>query len=271
MEFVTVDGDDVPALGLGTWQITGPACERAVRDALELGYRHIDTAQAYDNEQQVGAALNGADVDRNEIFLTTKVWHENVAHEDVLRTTEESLRKLETDYLDLLLIHWPVDDVPFEETLDAMMELQSDDKVRHIGVSNFTPSQLERAADHAPVVCNQVEYHPYLGQQDLLEAARELGVALTAYSPLARGRVVDDPTLRQIGDAHGKSPAQITLRWFVQQDDVITIPKASSHNHRAANFEIFDFELTDDEMHQIFELDEGDRIIDPSFAPTWEN
>ncbi len=271
MEFVTVDGDDVPALGYGTWQITGPACRRAVRDALELGYRHIDTAQAYENERQVGQAIGEADVDRDEIFLTTKIWHRNLAPDDLVRTAEQSLERLQTDYVDLLLIHWPVDDVPLEASLDAMMQLRDDDKVRHLGVSNFTPSLLHRALEHAPVVCNQVEYHPYLGQQTLLEIARENDLMLTAYSPLARGRAADDPTLREIADRHDKSAAQVALRWLLQQERVATIPKAAGHDHRVANAEIFDFELSDEEMETIFELDEGQRIIDPSFAPDWEN
>ena len=270
MEYVTVNGDDVPALGLGTWQISGPACRRAVRDALAVGYRHIDTAQAYGNEAEVGSGIADADIDRDEVFLTTKVWHRNLAHDAVLRTTDESLQKLGTDYVDLLLIHWPVDDVPLRETLDAMMELRDRGKARHIGVSNFTPSLLERAIDHAPIACNQVEYHPYLGQGSLLKIARTHDLMLTAYSPLARGRVTSDPTLTAIADDHDKTAAQVALRWLVQQDRVSTIPKAASHDHRVANFDIFDFELSDDEMEKVNALERGQRVIDPGFAPDWE-
>lgn len=271
MEYVEIQDAEIPALGFGTWQISGPACGRAVRDALEIGYRHIDTAQAYENEREVGRGIAEADVDRNELFLTTKVWHRNLKHDDVIRTSEQSLRRLDVEYVDLLLIHWPVEEIAFQETLDAMRSLQNDDKVRYIGVSNFTPPQLEQALEHAPLLCNQVEYHPFLGQTDLLEFVREHDMMLTAYSPLARGRVPKNDTLQSIGEHYDKTAAQVALRWLVQQENVATIPKASDHQHRVENFEIFDFELTDEEMAQIYELDRGQRIIDPSFAPSWEN
>lgn len=271
MQYVTVQGEEIPALGLGTWQITGPACQRAVTDALDLGYRHIDTAQAYDNEQQVGRGLAESEVDRDEIFLTTKVWHKNLTQNEVVATTDQSLSKLGTDYVDLLLVHWPVDDVPFKETFDAMRHLRNEEKVRHLGVSNFPPSKLEEALDYAPLLCNQVEYHPFLAQTDLLELCRENDMMLTAYSPLARGHALRDPTLKEIGESHDKSPAQVILRWLIQQDNVAAIPKAASHQHRVANLEIFDFELTDEQMATIHDLDRNQRIIDPSFAPDWEN
>lgn len=271
MEYVNVQGEEIPALGFGTWQITGPACQRAVLDALRIGYRHIDTAQAYENERQVGEGIAASDVDREEIFLTTKVWHRNVSHDATIRTTEQSLNRLDTDYLDLLLIHWPVEDVPVEETLDAMLELKEQEKVRNIGVSNFPPSKLQQAVDHAPIICNQVEYHPFLGQRRLLELSEEHDLMLTAYSPLARGRVLQDSTLETIGGRHDKSPAQVVLRWLIQQERVAAIPKAASHDHRVSNIDIFDFELSDDEMDDIFALDKGLRIIDPSFAPVWED
>jgi len=271
MEYVDVQGENIPALGFGTWQITGPACERSVRDALEIGYRHIDTAQAYENEREVGRAIADADVDRDELFLTTKVWHRNLKHDDVIRTSEQSLRRLDVEYLDLLLVHWPVEEIAFQETLDAMRSLQNDDKVRHIGVSNFTPTQLEQALEHAPLLCNQVEYHPFLAQDSLLEVLRDNEMMLTAYSPLARGRVPENTTLQTIAERHGKTPAQVALRWQTQQENVATIPKAGDHQHRVENFDIFDFELTDDEMQKIADLDRGQRIIDPSFAPDWEN
>lgn len=270
MEYVTVQGEEIPALGFGTWQISGPGCARAVRDALEIGYRHIDTAQAYENEQHVGDGIQESPVDRDEIFLTTKVWHKNLARQSVLRTTEQSLRRLGTDYVDLLLIHWPVDDVPLAETLNAMVDLKEEGKARNIGVSNFPPSRLREAADHSSILCNQIEYHPYLAQHEILEIARERELMVTAYSPLARGRIPRDETLQKIGSRYDKSAAQVGLRWLVQQDNVSAIPKAASHEHRVANFEIFDFELSDEEMETIAGLDRGLRIIDPSFAPDWE-
>lgn len=264
-------GDRVPKLGFGTWQLKGRDCRKGVLDALQMGYRHVDTAQAYENEEQVGRGIAESSVDREDIWLTTKVWHTNVAHDDVVSSMEDSLRRLGTDYVDLLLIHWPVDDVPVTETLDAMMELVEQQKVHHIGVSNFTPTQLREAADHAPIACNQVEYHPFLAQTELLEVCRDRGILLTAYSPLARGQVLSDDTLRDIGQAHGKSAAQVALRWLVQQSHVAAIPKASSAEHRRANLDIFDFRLSDHEMETIHSLDRNERIIDPSFAPTWEN
>lgn len=270
MEYVDVQGTEVPALGFGTWQLEGRECREGVEHALSLGYRHIDTAQAYQNENLVGEAIDASSVSRDDVFLTTKVWRTQAAADDVVSSTEESLRKLKTDYVDLLLIHWPVDDVPFEETLEAMNELRESGKARHIGVSNYTPPQFRTAIEAAPVATNQVEYHPYLGQEDLLEIVDAHDLMLTAYSPLARGRVLEDETLTEIGRSHDKSPAQVALRWLVQQDRVSAIPKAASADHREANLEIFDFELSDDEMARIDDLECGDRVIDPSFAPDWE-
>ncbi len=270
MEFVDVQETRIPALGFGTWMMEGRDCRQGVEHALSLGYRHIDTAQIYKNEAEVGRALEASNVVRDDIFLTTKVWRTNVAADAVGPSIDDSLEKLRTDYVDLLLIHWPVDDVPVEETLEAMIEAKEAGKVRHIGVSNFPPTQMRQALDQADIACNQVEYHPFLAQRDLLEISRDHDAMLTAYSPLARGRVVDDTTLTDIGDRHGKSGAQIALRWLIQQDNVGAIPKASSPEHREANIEIFDFELTDDEMARIHDLDRSQRILDPDFAPDWE-
>lgn len=270
MEYLHAQETKVPALGFGTWRITGPACTRSVKDALDIGYRHIDTAQAYDNEREVGMAMEESGVDRDEIFLTTKLWHSNLKHNDVIRTAEQSLRRLQTEYVDLLLIHWPVEEVSFQETLDAMLSLYNNDKVRHLGVSNFTLSQLKKAIDLAPIFCNQIEYHPFLSQEAQLEFAREHDLMVTAYSPLAGGRVARDETLQKIGERHDKTAAQVVLRWLLQQDNVCAIPKAESHQHRVDNFDLFDFELSEEEMQEIFELDRGQRIIDPSFAPDWE-
>jgi len=269
MKYVEVDGEQIPKLGLGTWQIEGDDAREAVRHALEIGYRHIDTAQAYENEKQVGEGISESPVDRDDIFLTTKVWKDNARPQDVRSSTEESLRKLDTEYVDLLLLHWPVDDVPVSETLNAMAELKNEGKTRHIGVSNFTPGQLAEARSVQPVVTNQVEYHPYLDQSDLLEQVREEGMFLTAYSPLARGQVIQDEVLDNIGQKYGKSGAQVALRWQLQQDDVVTIPKASSAGHRKANMDVFGFELTDEEMDRVSSLSRGERLIDPSFAPDW--
>ena len=298
----TIQGDDVPALGLGTYQLKGDACREGVRHALSLGYRHIDTAEMYGNEEAVGQGLQDANVNRDAVFLTTKVWHTHLAPEDVRTAAESSLRKLQTDYVDLLLIHWPNPSVPLEATLDAFLDLQAQGTTRHIGVSNFPPDLLHRTLDHTSIFCNQVEYHPFLSQQPLLEMAREHDVLLTAYSPLAQGDVLrrdisprralkalrrngapstrimeaaknllgtGPSVLKSLGEKYGKSPAQIALRWLVQQDHVAAIPKAASAEHRVANFDVFDFELSDAEMHLIHGLAQGDRHVDPHFAPDW--
>jgi 2,5-diketo-D-gluconate reductase B len=267
MIYASVKGARVPALGFGTWELRGEDCRDSVEDALAVGYRHIDTAQMYGNEAEVGTALRNAGVDRADIFLTTKIWHDKLASEDVGRSTEESLRRLKTEYVDLLLIHWPSERVPLEQTLDAMLELQQAGKTRHIGVSNFTPELFSRAAGHAPDFCIQVEYHPFLSQQPLLALARQVDALLTAYSPVARGRVLSDPTIKEIGGKHGKNPVQVTLRWLLQQENVAAIPKAASPEHRRSNFDVFDFELNEEEMRRMSNLARGERLVSPRQAP----
>lgn len=263
-------GTQVPALGFGTWQLEEGDCTEGVRHALELGYRHIDTAQIYGNEAEVGAGMASSDVSREDVWLTTKVWYEKASAEAVKRSTEESLRKLRTEYVDLLLFHWPNDATPMEETLGAMDELRERGLTRHIGVSNFTPTHLKRALAIAPVAAIQVEYHPFLAQEPLLALCREHGLMLTAYSPLARGGVLEDSTLTEIGERHGKSAAQVTLRWLVDQPQVSAVPKAASAEHRKANLAL-DFELSDEERKAIDGLARGERVIDPDFGPDWEN
>ena len=248
---VEVQGVAVPALGFGTWQITGPEAADHVRDALEMGYRQIDTARAYHNEREVGRGIAESGVPREEVFLTTKVPEEQAEPDAVMASAEASLRDLGTDYVDLLLLHWPNPRVPLEDTLGAMAALAEDGRARRIGVSNFPPDLLEQALELAPVFCDQVEYHPFTDQRALLELCRERDVLLTAYSPLARGRVARDRTLRQIGERHGKSPGQVALRWLLDQPGVSPIPKASSRQRRAENLDVFDFELTDDDRAAI--------------------
>lgn len=270
MEHLEIQGDRVPALGFGTWQLEGHACVEGVEDALAIGYRHIDTAQGYDNEEQVGDGIRRNGISRDDIFLVTKVRPSNFRHDDAQTSTRASLQKLGTDYVDLLLLHWPNEDVPLEETLGALAELQQEGAVRHIGVSNFPPSLAARANDITRIFANQVEYHPFLSQPKLRRQAVELDYMLTAYSPLGQGRVMEDETLAEIGRAHDKSAPQVALRWLLQQDHVSAIPKAASEEHRRSNFDIFDFELSEDEMRRIDELDEGRRIIDPEDGPDWE-
>lgn len=271
MIYIDLDDDCVPALGLGTWQLKGDDARAAVAHALDLGYRHVDTAQAYENEKEVGAGLRAADVDRDDVFLTTKVWLDNLPYRKLIASADASLRRLDVDYVDLLLLHWPSDEVEMAESLDALQEVQHAGKARHIGVSNYPPALVREARKLAPgLVCDQVEYHPFLSQEKLLDAVREHGMFLTAYSPLARGGVLDDGAVQEIAEAHGKSPAQVALRWLLQQDRVAAVPKASTDAHRATNFDVFDFALSDDEMAQLHGLAKEDgRIIDPDFAPEW--
>lgn len=241
-------------LGLGTWRLSGQECIKTVERALALGYRHIDTAQMYANEGEVGRGIRNSGVGREEIFLVTKVSTSNFSHEKVIRSTRESLKKLQTEYVDLLLMHWPNPSVPLGETLGAMTELQEEGSVKHVGVSNFPASMVEEATRYATVFCNQVEYHPYTAQDELLKQAREMDCLLTAYSPVAKGRVLNDKTLQEIGEAYGKTPAQVALRWLIQQEKVVAIPKAASEDHLRSNLNIFDFELSDEEMERIFAL-----------------
>lgn len=254
MEYQTIKGEKVPSLGLGTYRLTGETCVRAVERALSMGYRHVDTAQMYGNEAEVGRGIEASGVDRGEVFLTTKVWPDDFARERVIHKTRESLKKLGTDYVDLLLMHWPSGHMPLEETLGAMRGLQEGGSVLRVGVSNFSPALVEEAAQHAEVFCNQVEYHPYSDQGELLAQAREMDYLLTAYRPLSRGGVEGDGTLREIGEAHGKTAAQVALRWLVQQEKVSAIPKATGEDHLRENLDVFDFELSAEEMDRVSSL-----------------
>lgn len=270
MIYATIQGVAVPALGFGTWELSGTDCVGAVEHALALGYRHLDTAQGYDNEAFVGEGLRRSGVPRDEVFLVTKVKPDNFRRDRVLSSTRESLSKLRTDYVDLLLMHWPNPEVPLEETLGAFLELREQGAVRGIGVSNFRSKLVDEAQAVTRIFANQVEYHPYLGQKTLLEQARAQDYMLTAYSPIAQGKVLDDAVLTEIGEAHGKNPVQVSLRWLVQQDHVVAIPKAGSAKNRVANFDIFDFELSDAEMTRIFALERGERLVAPADGPDWD-
>jgi 2,5-diketo-D-gluconate reductase B len=265
------DGTAVPRLGFGTFQLAGDDAYRAVRTALDVGYRHLDTAQGYDNEAEVGRALADSGVDRDQVFLTTKLKPSNAAADDVRSTTERSLSELGVEQVDLLLLHWPADDVaPLEETLGTMNEVRDAGLARTIGVSNFPSAELERAYELAPIVTDQVEHHPYLAVEPIEKVLEDRGGFLTAYSPLARGEVMEDPTLREIGEEHGASPAQVTLRWILQRSRTVAIPKSGNADRIRANAEIFDFELSADEMSRISGLDRGHRLIDPEGGPDWD-
>ncbi len=266
----TFKGCTIPTIGMGTFEMTGMECRTAVRDALEMGYRHIDTAQAYDNEGEVGTAIKEAGIDRSEIFLTDKIHFGNLRPEDLKESFRNSLVKLQTDYIDLLLIHWPSpNNVPLKETIDAMYQIKLSGGIRHVGVSNFTPELLKEALTYENIVANQVEYHPYLAQTELLEMCSNFDTFLIAYSPLARGEMPENELIAKIGKKYGKAPAQVVLRWLIEQHCVVAIPKASSKEHRKDNLNVFDFELTEDEMLQISNLEKGMRTIDPDYAPNW--
>jgi 2,5-diketo-D-gluconate reductase B len=273
MEYILSGSVKIPVLGFGTWKLTGAACVRATEQALETGYRHIDTAQIYENETEIGTVLSGSGIARADIFLTTKVWTENLKDGALQRSVDESLKKLKTDYVDLLLIHWPMTDVPFAEQLQALKSVQDAGKTRLIGVSNFTVAQLREAVEiiGAPLVNNQVEYHPYLSQKPVLDFTRSHDMFLTAYSPLARGKIMDDPTLDALAKKHGKSISQIVLRWLLQHGDVAAIPKAASVAHIKSNFDIFDFVLSHEDVAAIHALARPDgRLINPAWGPVWD-
>ncbi|MEK1886718.1 MAG: aldo/keto reductase [Phyllobacterium sp.] len=271
---VNANGAEIPAIGFGTFRMPGNDVLRMVPAALKLGYRHVDTAQIYGNEAEVGEAIASSGVARGEIFLTTKVWVDKYRHDAFVKSVDESLRKLKTDYVDLLLLHWPQSDVPLAERIGALNEVHEAGKVRHIGVSNFNTALMAEAValSKAPIVTNQVEYHPYLDQTAVLEAARKHGMSITAYYAMADGKVIGDPAIKAIAAAHGKSEAQVVLRWLVQQKGVVALSKTVSEERARSNFEIFDFELSGDEMQALYALARPNgRIVNPGhLAPKWD-
>lgn len=274
MQYVDVNGIRVPALGFGTFLLKPADTYRMVRYALETGYRHIDTAQMYRNEADVGRAIADSGVPREEIFLTTKVWPEHFHASDLERSVDESLERLDVDYVDLLLLHWPNPEVPLRETVKALMGAKGVGKTRHIGVSNFTTRLVQETVaicGHGELLTNQVEYHVFLTQRSLLQQARELAFPLTAYCPLAQGRTAKDATLQAIGERHGKSGPQVALRWLLDQN-VIALPRTTNEKHADANFDVFDFELSDEDRRLIDEKLQGDgRVVNPaSLAPEWD-
>jgi diketogulonate reductase-like aldo/keto reductase len=249
----------IPVIGLGTWQLDNGSAQPLVEKALELGYRHIDTAQAYRNEQDVGAALAATGVSRDEIFLTTKVWVDHFAQGDLQKSVDGSLKRLKVPQVDLLLLHWPKPKPALAETMAALNDVHARGLARAIGLSNFPSIVMAKAqaASEAPIATNQVEYHPYLSQRTLIAKAKAMGSSITAWSPLAQGKIADDRVLIEIGQAHGKTPGQVTLRWQVQQG-VVTIPRTRNPARLAENFDIFDFALSDAEMARIFGLARSD-------------
>jgi 2,5-diketo-D-gluconate reductase B len=260
----------IPTIGFGTWRLSGRECEEGVADALAAGYRHVDTAAVYGNEREVGRGLAASGVDRADVWLTTKVWPDDLAPERVRASLEGSLARLGTDYVDLYMIHWPNSDVPLATTLEAMAALRDEGRTRELGVSNF-PAALYREATHlAPVIVNQVEFHPYLGQDALLEVCEERDVALTAYRPLAKGDVAGDPVIREIAEARGATPAQVTLRWLIDHPRVSAVPKASSPERRRENLAALELELTPEDRARIDALPKDGRAVETSWSPDWD-
>lgn len=259
------DGRSIPQLGFGVFKIPAEETERLVREAIDVGYRHIDTAWGYFNEAGVGAAVRGSGVDRDELFVTTKVWNSSQGRKAATDSFETSLETLGLDVLDLLLIHWPApaNDL-YVETWETFVELRESGRVRSIGVSNFEPEHIDRIVAATGVVpaINQIELHPFFQQRALREYHAEHGIVTEAWGPLARGAVADDPLLVTLANAYGRSPAQIALRWEVQHG-IVTIPKSVTSDRIASNFDVFDFSLSDDDMAMIDALDRPDGRTGP--------
>ena len=273
MEYIQHSSMNMPALGFGTFEIQGDVARNMVEYALNIGYRHIDTAQIYDNETEVGQGLSASRIDRSEVFITTKVWVDRFARDELIASVEQSLRRLATDHVDLLLLHWPVFTDPMEATLEALMLAQDKHLARYIGVSNFNSQQLQKAVQltgAGRLHCNQVEYHPFLGQTRLIQTMRDLNVPMTAYMPLAKGRVVSDPTLEEIAARYDKSAAQVALRWLLDQN-VAAIPATTRPEHARQNLDVFAFQLDAEDREKIAALPKDVRVCNPTnLAPEWD-
>lgn len=272
MKILDIQGVKLPALGFGTWRLSGPACRSMVRHALQIGYRHIDTASIYGNEDEVGQGIAESGVPRGDIFVVTKVWTNRLAADAIRRAAADSLDRLKTGYIDMLLIHWPNRAVPLADTLAGMRRLQEDGVIRHIGVSNFPVALMKEAIEGlgVPILANQVEYHPYLSQNRMLAYCRQAGITLTAYCPLAEGRVMRDPVLRGISAKYGRSAAEVALRWLVEQDAVSAIPMTADPDHCQANLDVFSFDLAPEDSRAIAALACNRRLIDMATGYAWD-
>jgi 2,5-diketo-D-gluconate reductase B len=271
---VQAAGAVIPRIGLGTWQLRGDDCAAIVAAALRLGYAHVDTAQGYANEEFVGEGLKASGMSRDRVFITTKVRPDRMAEGDLQRSVDESLAKLGISEIDLLLLHWPNPEIPLPGTIRALNAVKRDGRARHIGLSNFTSRLLDEAWNltEEPFAAEQIEYHPYLDQMTMLAALRRRGMAIIAYCPIALGRVAGDPDIEAIAAAHGRSAAQVTLRWLVQQPDVIAIPKTARQQRLKENLDVFDFTLTGAEMARLSALTRpGSRNVnEPQWVPQWD-
>jgi 2,5-diketo-D-gluconate reductase B len=272
METIKTQGIAMPKLGLGTFRMQGDACRAAVESGLALGYRHIDTAEMYGNEDAIGAAIAGSRVPRGELHVTTKVWVENLAPDAIRKAFVASLKKLRLDHIDLYLVHWPSRSMKLPAVLETMMKLKEEGRTRAIGVANFPTALLKVAVEQvkAPIACNQVEYHVMLDQTKLLKYLAAHKVPLVAYCPLAQGRVANDDTLTRIGRKHNASAAQVALKWLLDQDGVAAIPKASRAESQQANLDALKVTLDDDDRKAIAALPKDRRCVNPGFGPDWD-
>ncbi|AMN68335.1 aldo/keto reductase [Psychrobacter sp. P11G5] len=268
---------NIPVLGLGTWQSTGQDCVDVVSQGLKMGYEHIDTAQAYDNEKEVGQGIKQSGISRDKFFLTTKIFPDDMKFqpEKLIAAAKRSLENLDTDYVDLLLLHWPDDRVPLSETIPALCELQKQGLTRNIGVSNFNIANIIEAKKYAdvPIVVNQVEFHPFIKQNTLQTFLNNHHILLEAYSPLARGDVFDNEVIKEIADKHSVTPAQISLAWILSDKHRIAIPKTSNPEHLQGNLDAINVQLSADELEKIGSLarSDGRKIEHPDYTPVWDD
>jgi diketogulonate reductase-like aldo/keto reductase len=272
MDVIESHGARIPILGFGTMTLKEDLCVQLVAEALRLGYRHLDTAQMYGNEREVGSGMHASGLKRDDIFLTTKVWFTRLAAGDFERSVDESLERLALPWVDLLMIHWPNAQVPLAESIGALCKVKKAGLAKHIGVANFNVAMIDEAVKLAsePIAVLQIETHPYLDQSKVIAAARRHGMAVVGYCPLARGKVPADPTLQKIGHAHGKTPAQVALR-FLEQEKIIPIPRTSKRERLSENLGSLDFTLSAAEMAELGKLTRPDsRIVSPPQAPKWD-
>ena len=272
MEHFQTQGISLPRLGLGTYRLQGDACRAAIESALALGYRHIDTAEMYGNEEAIGAALAGSKVARKNLHITTKVWNENLTPDAMRRSFDASLKKLRLDQIDLYLVHWPAPNMNLPVMFETLMKLKQEGRTRAIGVANFNVALMKKVVEEikAPVACNQVEYHVMLDQTKLRQYLAARSIPLVAYCPLAQGRAASDETLAAIGRKHRASAAQVALKWLLDQDGVAAIPKASRRESQQANLDALNIGLDDEDRQAIAGLPKNLRCVDPGFAPAWD-
>ena len=272
MESFQTQGIRLPRLGLGTYRMQGDVCRAAVESGLALGYRHIDTAEMYANEEAIGAAIAASGMKRNELHVTTKVWNENLSPDAMRRAFDTSLKKLRLDMVDLYLVHWPKPGMHLPSMFETLMKLKDEGRTRAIGVANFNVALLKKVVEEikAPIACNQIEYHVMLDQSKVKKYMDQKSIPLVAYCPLAQGRAASDETLVAIGKKHDASGAQVALRWLLDQDGVAAIPKASRAESQKANLDALNVGLDDEDKQAIASLPKNRRCVNPGFAPAWD-